>query len=146
MKLRDLQAQLLRCKQEISHEQDEEGKYVFRNDTGDIYMWSPESTHWAFEYVDNVSEADGIRFLCPKSFAENGGEKGTHSVCIFFTGSPYATHNSAGEEVRWQVVAGTTIDDLQLSPSILEQDAELLHPCGWHGFVGNSGVPSGHAQ
>lgn len=139
--LRTLEAKLLRCVIETSLEKDAEGKFIFRGDDGEIHMWSATSQRTIFEPVETLAEAHGIRFLCPKSFAQNGGSKGTHSVYIFFTGSPYAGHNSAGQEVRWQVVAGTGLDDLQLSPSILEQD----NHCQWHGFVGTSGVPPGSA-
>lgn len=145
--LRELEGQMLRCKEEASSEQDASGKYLFRDDTGEVTMWSPVPRRTVFEPVAKVSEAHGVRFLCPKSFAKNGGPKGTHSVYIFFTGSPYAGRNLAGEEVRWNVIGGTTIDDLQLSPSILEQDEGMpaKNQCNWHGFVGCSGVPAGHA-
>lgn len=145
--LRELEGQLLKCIKSTSQEQDERGMYVWRDAEGEIEMWSPNSERWLFEHVGTVGEAQGISFLCPKSFAKNGGPKGTHSVYIFFKNSPYAGRNTEGKEVRWQVVGGTTIDDLQLSPSIQEQDD--AHPeayrCNWHGFVGSSGVPPGHA-
>lgn len=146
MKLAELDAQLLRCGEETSSEKDEAGLYVFRSD-GEIFMRSPGPSRTFFSHVDRVADAHGIRFLCPKSFAKNGGPKGTHSVYIFFVGSPYAGRNTAGQEVRWTVVGGTTIDDLQLTPSILEQDdgAPPEWRCGWHGFVGSSGVPPGYA-
>ena len=146
--LRELEGQLLRCKKEVSQEKDDTGKYVFRDSDGSIHMWSSESEHWVFEHVNTLAEAHGISFLCPKDYVKNGGPKGTHSVYVFFTGSPYAGHNSAGEEVRWNVAGGTSLDDLQLTPSILLQDENLPEGdrCGWHGFVGSSGVPPGHAQ
>lgn len=145
--LRSLEAQLLRCEPETSVEKDEKGFYVFRDSGGEIVMWSPRPERMVFAPVDQVAEAHGIRFLCPKSFAVQGGPRGAHSVYIFFTNSPHAGHNTAGEEVRWKVEGGTTIDDLQLSPSIQEQDEFLSpeHRCSWHGFVGSSGVPPGHA-
>lgn len=150
--LRELQGQLLRCQEETSAERDAKGMYVFRDKPsrkgrkGSILMWSPNPTRMTFVHTDRVADAHGVRFLCPKSFAKNGGPKGTHSVYVFFTGSPYAGHNTAGQEVRWQV-SGNTLEDLCLSPSILEQDegAPPEHRCGWHGFVGSSGVPPGHA-
>ena len=145
--IRELEGQLLRCAKETTQEKDVDGKYVFRDPDGSIHMWSSDAEHWVFERVDKVAESHGISFLCPKAFAKNGGPKGTHSVFLFFTGSPYAGHNTAGQEVRWQVVGGTTIDDLVLTPSIQEQDEELPpeHRCSWHGFVGSSGVPPGSA-
>ena len=147
MKLRELEGTLLRCETEVSAEKDDKGMYVFRDSDGEIHMWSPTPEHTVFHPVDTVAEAHGVRFLCPKSWAKNGGPKGTHSCYIFFTGSPYAGRNLAGQEVRWQVVGGSTIDDLQLTPSIQEQD-EGMPPerqCNWHGFLGSNGVPPGCA-
>lgn len=145
--LRELEGQLLRCKAETSAERDEKGLYVFRDAAGEIEMWSPRPERMTFVPVDQVAEAHGVRFLCPKSFAQHGGLRGAHSVYIFFHGSPYAGHNTAGQEVHWKVEGGATLDDLQLSPSIQEQDEELPpeYRCSWHGFVGWSGVPPGSA-
>lgn len=145
--LRTLEGQLLRCRFEISTEKDEQGRFVHRGSDGDIEMWSQEPTRTLFEHVDRVADAHGVSFLCPKSFEKNGGNKGTHSVYIFFKGSPHAGRNTAGEEVLWTVVGGSSIDDLQLSPSILEQDAGMppQHQCNWHGFIGTSGAQPGHA-
>jgi hypothetical protein len=92
-----------------------------------------------FAPVKTLAEAHGIRFLCPKSFQKNGGPKGTHSVRIFFVGSPVPPNlftNLAGETVRWGV-SGSNYHDLTLTPSILEQDHGT---CGWHGFVTNGDV------
>jgi hypothetical protein len=78
-------------------------------------------------------------FLCPACYVRNRGEVGTHSIRVEFVGrgvpDEVCIHNSEGKPVRWSV-AGTTIDDLTLRPSIL-----LLGGCCWHGFVTN-----GHAQ
>ena len=120
--------------------------YVFRDD-GEIHMWSPTPERWVFQPVATVAEAHGVRFLCPKSYARHRGSKGAHSCFIFFAGSPYAGHNLAGEEVRWNVAGGTTIDDLQLTPSIQEEDEGMPpeHQCNWHGFVGSNGMQPGWA-
>lgn len=96
-----------------------------------------------FRRVETLAEADGIWFLCPLCFAKNGGAVGTHSVAVPFPNAPNGAYIQGpnGTWPKWQVVGGTTLDDLQLSPSIL-----LLSGCGWHGFVGSSGVPSGEAR
>jgi Family of unknown function (DUF6527) len=97
-----------------------------------------------FARVATLSEAHGVRFICPKSFATHGGKVGAHSVLVYFAGSPVPSDigvNTAGKTVRWSAT-GTSLDDLSLSPSIQEQDSI----CGWHGFVGNSGVPVGSAS
>ncbi len=89
--------------------------------------------------VQNLSEAQGINFLCPMCFAKNGGSLGTHSVSISFADrgvkDEQGSHNKEGRPVRWNIIGGTGLDDLQLSPSIL-----LEVGCGWHGFIGHSGV------
>lgn len=95
--------------------------------------------------VEKLEDAQGILFLCPLCFQQNNGSVGTHTVQVTFDGrgveSGQGTHNSAGKATRWRVDAGTGLDDLQLSPSIL-----LEFGCGWHGFVGHAGVAPGHAQ
>lgn len=93
--------------------------------------------------VPTLAEAHGVRFICPKSFVAHGGKAGAHSVQVYFVGSPVPDHigvNTKGDAVRW-TVSGISLDDLSLSPSIQEQDSI----CGWHGFVGSSGVPAGSA-
>jgi len=95
-------------------------------------------------FVEDVPmpQAHGIRFGCPKSFAANGGMAGAHFIIVYFRGSPVPAElgkNTKGETVRWQA-SGTGIDDLSLAPSIQEESN-----CGWHGWVGNSGVPRGSA-
>jgi len=149
VRLRDLEAQLLRCVTLRTTERNDKGEWVWRGEESDLpRYWSttgPERI--VFEHVESVAQAHGIRFMCPKSFAKNGGPRGTHSVYIFFVGSPYAGRNMAGQEVRWKVLGGTTIDDLSISPSIQEQDDDVKpeHRCGWHGFIGFSNVPPGSA-
>ena len=97
-----------------------------------------------FQHVSTLHEAHGVRFICPKSFATHGGKVGAHSVQVYFAGSPVPNDmgtNKEGQTVRWNA-SGTSLDDLSLSPSIQEQDSV----CGWHGFVGSSGVPPGSAS
>lgn len=92
--------------------------------------------------VDTLAEAQGIWFLCPVCFTKNGGAIGTHSVDVTFEGrgatEKQGSHDHTGKPSRWNV-SGTGYDDLVLTPSIL-----LTPPgCGWHGFIGSSGVPPG---
>lgn len=89
-----------------------------------------------FHDVDDLAEADGIIFLCPKCFASNGGPVGTHSVMIYFANRNAPDrlgHNAAGQVVRW-IVRGTGYSDLVTAPSILQQCG-----CAWHGYIGGSG-------
>ena len=97
-----------------------------------------------FVRVSTLGEAHGVRFICPKSFATHGGKVGAHSVQVYFADSPVPGDmgvNKEGKTVRW-TASGASLDDLYLSPSIQEQD----DICGWHGFVGSSGVPAGSAS
>ena len=124
----ELEAQFIRYRQESAEEMFARGA-----DKPSIFL----------EYVSKLSEAHGIRFICPKSFATHSGKIGAHSVQVYFAGSPVPAHigvNQKGDAVRW-VVSGTSLNDLSLSPSIQEQNSI----CGWHGFVGSSGIPPGNA-
>ena len=110
---------------------------------GGFKFKTPTGIHDTFIPVATFAEAHGVKFLCPKSFAANNGARGTHSVYIWFEGSPVPPEigcNKEGETVRWKA-SGASLDDLALTPSIQEQDDK----CQWHGFVGSSGVPPGHA-
>lgn len=71
--------------------------------------------------------AQGIRFLCPKCFEENGGAVGTHGVQCWFRDADVPEIEEP--KPRWGM-SGSSFADLTLSPSIL-----LTSGCGWHGFV-----------
>lgn len=80
-----------------------------------------------------LAEAQGIIFLCPKCFAANGGNVGTHSVICWFSGRGVPDERTP-KPGRWNP-SGTGIDDLTFigpgAASVL-----LTGPgCGWHGFV-----------
>ena len=95
--------------------------------------------------VQTLAEAQGIMFLCPLCFANNNGAIGTHSVHVSFEGKnvppEQGSRNDKGEISRWNIIGGTGLDDLQLSPSIFLTTSH----CKWHGFIGNSGILPGHA-
>ena len=86
-----------------------------------------------FRFVDELAGADGIKFLCPKCFAENGGRVGTHSVICWFKGRvPDDLRPGPG---RWNP-SGTGIDDLTfVGPGAVS--VLLTSGCNWHGFVRN---------
>jgi hypothetical protein len=97
-----------------------------------------------FTITNELNNAHGIRFICPKSFLLHNGKIGAHMIQIYFSGSPIPDSiglNKDGKSVRWSV-SGSSLDDLSLSPSILEQDSS----CGWHGFIGTNGIPKGSAE
>lgn len=80
---------------------------------------------------ENLIGADGVIFLCPKCFAANKGEVGTHSVICWFAGKvPDDLDPKPG---RWHP-SGTGIDDLTFigpgAASVL-----LTSGCNWHGFL-----------
>jgi len=108
-------------------------------------VMSPDGVHRYRRLAESLAEAHDIMFLCPLCYEKNGGAVGTHSVLVSFAGREIpegcGSISSAGVPSRWTVVSGTGLDDLVLSPSI------LLSPpgCTWHGFVGSSGIPPGHA-
>jgi hypothetical protein len=133
VKLRDLEARFFRSW--IEHH--EPGAWV----NG---VMSPDGVHRYRKEVDTLAEAHDIMFLCPLCFQKNGGAKGTHSVLVSFAGRDIPDGcGSVGTNgpSRWTIVGGSSLDDLQLTPSIL-----LGGPgCGWHGFIGSSGVPPGEA-
>src|SRR5229473_7713335 len=87
-----------------------------------------------FRFVATITEADGVKFLCPKCFAVNGGPVGTHAVICWAPSVPQDTNPTPG---RWELV-GTDIDNLTLragSSSVL-----LKGGCGAHFFVQNGAI------
>lgn len=50
---------------------DLDGMFIRHESRGDAEYHIP---------VDRLEEAQGVRFLCPKCFAANGGKVGTHRV------------------------------------------------------------------
>lgn len=83
--------------------------------------------------VDTLAEADGVMFLCPKCYAENGGPVGTHSVICWFVGK--VADQVDPKPGRW-TPTGTDLHDLTFVPSAGRSHSVLLTgACGWHGFV-----------
>lgn len=92
-------------------------------------QWLKRTDSHHFRNVDAKSEADGIKFLCPKCFRENGGAIGTHAVICWAPHVPQDTRPTPG---RWEM-HGTSFDDLTLvagSSSVL-----LKGGCNAHFFV-----------
>ena len=87
-----------------------------------------------------------IDFLCPACF----GTDREHHVMVSFAGRDIpdeaGSRSHDGKPSRW-AVSGTGLDDLVLTPSIaLSASAPPESKvCRWHGFVGSSGIPPGHA-
>lgn len=92
-------------------------------------------------YTDNLAEAQGLWFDCPKCYEawlkgprEMIGpykdiRSGVHGVMVWFGGRDVPERMTP--KPRWQLVAGTGYSDLVIAPSIL-----MIGGCAWHGFVG----------
>lgn len=92
------------------------------------------SDRWNCEGV-SLADADGVIFLCPVCFKNNGGPVGTHSIICWKPSVPLAQSPGPG---RWNLI-GTSIDDLTLqagSSSVLLQGA----PCRAHFFIRNGEI------
>lgn len=151
--LRTLEARLskvvTKVSTEIAADGDMKGLYVHRDSEGQAYKWGPKPESYEFHDVATVAEAHMIMFLCPKCFEKNGGAAGTHEVMVTFADrnvpDAAGTRDSTGKPSRWQCT-GTSLDNLVLTPSILlDASRKPEEGCHWHGFVGSSGIPPGHA-
>jgi hypothetical protein len=86
-------------------------------------------------YVDTLAEAHGVMFLCPKCYATNGGEVGTHHVLCWFVGK--VPDDADPKPGRWNP-SGTGIDDLTfVGPGAASVLLTSEEGCQWHGFVNN---------
>lgn len=102
-----------------------------------------------------VEKAQGILFQCPKCSEgkergqdERGGfVVGAHYISVCFSnprGALVAPDVIAGGKPRWEIVSGTTLDDITLSPSIncdipwKDKDG-VTHPssCKFYGYIRN---------
>lgn len=90
-----------------------------------------------YEPVATLAEAQGIMFLCPKCFSQNGGPIGTHRVMCWFAdrGVPDEADPKPG---RW-IPAGTGYRDLSFVGPAAASVA-LMGGCNWHGFIRNGEV------
>jgi hypothetical protein len=94
-------------------------------------------TERGWRRVDTLDEATGVTFLCPKCFAANGGNVGTHIVICWSEsrGTPASAVPGPG---RWKL-DGTGLHDLTLNadPPRTARSVALSGGCAWHGFVNN---------
>jgi len=89
--------------------------------------------------IQNLDDADGIIFLCPKCLIENKGSIGTHSIiCWFEDCVPDDIDPKPG---RW-TPQGHDLTDLTFVPGIKHQavSIKLTSGCMWHGFIRNGEV------
>lgn len=94
--------------------------------------------HW--DFVATLAEAQGIKFLCPRCFAENKGPIGTHAI-ICWSRSRGVSEEEHPKPGRW-TMAGTGMQDLTLNgdPPGGARSVLLLSGCKWHGFITNGEV------
>ena len=91
-----------------------------------------------------IAGAQGVKFLCPKCFATNGGPLGTHSIICWSrsAGTPEEMQPRPG---RWKM-DGSGIADLTLNGDAVggggARSVLLTAGSGWHGFI-NSGWAEG---
>lgn len=88
-----------------------------------------------YQRINDLSQADGIIFLCPKCYITNKGKVGTHSVICWFVGK--VPDNLSPKPGRW-TPQGTGLHNLTFIPSAGRSNSVLLTSgCGWHGFITN---------
>ena len=120
MKLTDLQPSWVRYETRMEERTFTDGKRV-------------APTHYTI-HVGNLDEAQGVQFLCPKCFVQNGNSDiGTHWCDVTFEDRgvrpDQGTHNKAGDPVRW-AVSGNGFANLTTQPSI-----QIVGGCEWHGVI-----------
>lgn len=90
-----------------------------------------------FRRQSEKAGAHGVKFLCPKCYATNGGPVGTHSVICWSrsAGTPEEMQPKPG---RWKM-QGSGIHDLTLDGDQPggggARSIQLLGGCNWHGFI-----------
>lgn len=78
-----------------------------------------------FQRVAALSEAQGVRFLCPRCFLANDGSVGTHSILCWSRSRGVADDVMPGPG-RWRL-DGTSLEDLTLNadPPSTQRSVEL---------------------
>lgn len=89
-----------------------------------------------FRQVRTLSKANGIMFVCPLCFLNNGKKReGVHSVICWDPSVPQTTDPVPG---RWNLL-GTGFEDLTL-----QAGSSSIHltgeGCGWHGYIRDGNV------
>lgn len=64
------------------------------------FLLISEQDENTYQMVDNIAEAQGVSFLCPKCMADRGGKPPIHSIICWFDGRgvPNELHPKPG---RW---------------------------------------------
>jgi len=88
-----------------------------------------------FVEVQTISEADGIWFLCPKCFRDNGGNVGTHSVACWRPSIPLSDDLTGPG--RWELV-GTDFNNISLVAN--PTSVQINGGCNAHFTVSNGEI------
>lgn len=92
--------------------------------------WLKRTADDRFQRVDTIAEADGIIFVCPKCYADNGMQRpGVHSVICWSPRVPQTTSPTPG---RWELV-GSSFEDLTLVAG--SSSVALTNGCKAHFFI-----------
>lgn len=83
------------------------------------------------KFVDDIGMADGVWFLCPKCFHDNGGDVGTHMVLCWSPKVPQSRPPTPG---RWELT-GTGLTDLTLVAG--SSSIQLTGGCNAHFWIRN---------
>ena len=83
----------------------------------------------AWKVVRDINEADGVQFLCPVCFKNNGGEKGTHTMICWTPKVPAEAEPGPG---RWNFL-GTGLEDLELKNG--SSSVQLNGGCNAHFWI-----------
>lgn len=112
-----------------------------------------QATENGYTRQDGIEGAQGLMFQCPSCGAgkERGEEdgrrfiRGAHYIRVCFSNprnAPVAGDVVAGGKPPWELVSGTSLDDVTVSPSINcdipwqdEQGVSHESSCKFHGFV-----------
>lgn len=132
----DLEPQLIRLEHRVE---------TWTEVVGDPRAWKPgdptkqvTGPREFYVPVDNLAEAQGIYFYCPKCYRVNGGS-GSHRVLCWFMGRGVPDETKPGPG-RWPPI-GTNVYDLTLGPGPNNLSSVRLEGgCGWHGYVQKGGV------
>lgn len=139
IKLTELQPQFVRYESKIETYKVVEGDQATWHERGCPTKEVTGPRHYMAS-VSTFVEAQGIHFLCPKCFAANRGDVGTHWCQVTFEGKgvppEMGCHDNTGRPTRWNV-SGSGYGDLTVTPSI-----QILGGCAWHGFITNGEILS----
>ena len=90
------------------------------------FLKTSEKSH---SRIEDILQADGILFLCPKCFLENKGSIGTHSIICW---QPHVDPNKSPKPGRWKFL-GTGFIDLTLQAT--SSSISLTSGCKAHFFI-----------